>query len=108
VSVEKAKAADYALRAGHRALEQLAPAEAVKYFTHAVEQAGDSETRERAEALIGLGEAQRQTGIAAFRESLLDALLLLSEYGRPAGRGTCARVRSRTRRSNRPVQRELT
>ena len=40
VSVEKAKAADYALKAGQRALENLAPAEAVKYFADAVEQTG--------------------------------------------------------------------
>ena len=32
VSVERAKAADYALKAGQRALESLAPAEAVKYL----------------------------------------------------------------------------
>jgi hypothetical protein len=40
VSVDKAKAADYALKAGQQALENLAPAEAVKYFTDAVEQTG--------------------------------------------------------------------
>ena len=37
VSVDRAKAADYALRAGQRALESLAPAEAVKLFADAVE-----------------------------------------------------------------------
>ena len=61
-SVDKAKAADYALRAGQRALESLAPAEALKLFTDAVELIGDADSRERCEALIGLGEAQRQTG----------------------------------------------
>src|SRR5271169_2010951 len=72
VSVEKAKAADYALKAGQRALENLAPAEAVKYFTDAAEQSGGADSRERCEALIWLGEAERQTGVAAFRESLLE------------------------------------
>ncbi len=81
VSVEKAKAADYALKAGQRALKNLAPAEAVKYLTHAVEQTGGADTRERCEALIGLGEAQRQTGIAAFRDSLLEASRIASELG---------------------------
>ena len=37
VSVDKAKAADYALRAGERALESLAPAEALKLFADAAE-----------------------------------------------------------------------
>ena len=80
-SVEKAKAADYALKAGQRALEQLAPAEAVKYLTDAVEQVGSTATRERAEALIGLGEAQRQTGDGAYRDTLLEAAHIASELG---------------------------
>jgi class 3 adenylate cyclase/tetratricopeptide (TPR) repeat protein len=80
VSVEKAKAGDYALRAGHRALEQLAPAEAVKYFADAVE-LSSANGRERAEALIGLGEAQRQTGDSAYRETLLEASSIASGLG---------------------------
>jgi class 3 adenylate cyclase len=73
VSVNKGKAADYALRAGNRALENLAPAEAVKLFADAVELIGDVHGVERCEALIGLGEALRQSGDAAFRETLLEA-----------------------------------
>jgi len=78
VSLDKAKAADYALRAGQRALESLAPAEAVKLFTDAVELIGDVDGAERCEALIGLGEAQLQTGDAAYRETLLDAARIAS------------------------------
>jgi class 3 adenylate cyclase len=78
VSVDKAKAADYALRAGQRALESLAPAEAVKLFTDAVELSGDVDGAERCEALIGLGEAQLQTGDGAYRETLLDAARIAS------------------------------
>jgi hypothetical protein len=73
VSVDKTKAADYALRAGQRALENLAPAEAVKLFADAVELIGDVDGVERCEALIGLGEARRQSGDAAYRETLLEA-----------------------------------
>jgi class 3 adenylate cyclase len=73
VSVEKGKAADYAIRAGQQALENLAPAEALKLFSDAVELAGSADSRERCEALIGLGTAQRQTGNAAYRETLLEA-----------------------------------
>jgi hypothetical protein len=81
VSVDKAKAADYALKAGQHALEHLAPAEAVKYFTDAIEQTDGADVRERCEALIGLGEAQRQTGVAAYRETLLEAGRIASELG---------------------------
>ena len=73
VPVERAKAADYALKAGQRALQNLAPAEAVKLFADAVSLTGETESRERCEALIGLGEAQRQSGAATHRETLLEA-----------------------------------
>jgi class 3 adenylate cyclase len=78
VSVDKAKAANYALRAGQRALESLAPAEAVKLFADAVELSGDLDSVERCEALIGLGEAQLQSGQAAYRETLLEAARIAS------------------------------
>ncbi len=78
VSVDRAKAADYALRAGRRALESLAPAEAVKLFADAVELTATVDSPERCEALIGLGEAQLQTGDAAYRETLLQASRIAS------------------------------
>jgi predicted ATPase len=95
VSVDKAKAAHYAFEAGRRALDDLAPAEAVKYFTDAVEQIGEVDSRERCEALIGLGEAQLQTGVAAFRETLLEASRIASELrdGELAARASLANNR---------------
>ena len=95
VSVDKAKAADYALKAGQRALESLAPAEAVKLFTDAVELSGDVDSSERCEALIGLGEAQLQTGVAAFGETLLEASRIASELqdGELAARASLANNR---------------
>jgi hypothetical protein len=78
VSVDKSKAVDYAMRAGQQALENLAPAEAVKLFADAVELTADTDSRERCEALIGLGDAQRQTGAAAYRETLLEASRIAS------------------------------
>jgi len=78
VSVDKAKAANYARLAGQRALQSLAPAEAVKLFADAVELMGDPDSAERCEALIGLGEAQLQTGEAAYRETLLEASRIAS------------------------------
>ena len=87
VSVDKAKAADYALRAGQRALESLAPAEAVKLFADAVELIGDVDSAERCEALIGLGEAQLQSG--------------RGRLPRDAARGLADRLRPRGRRARR-------
>ena len=78
ISVDKAKAADYALRAGQRALESLAPAEAVKLFADALELMSDLDSAERCQALIGLGEAQLQSGDAAYRETLLEASRIAS------------------------------
>jgi len=78
VSIDKAKAADYALRAGERALSSLAPADALQLFGDAAELSG-ADTPERCRALVGLGEAQRQVGLAGYRETLLEASRLGSE-----------------------------
>ncbi len=78
VSVDKAKAADYALRAGQRALQSLAPTEALKLFVDAVELTGETDSTERCRALIGLGESQRQTGDASYRETLLEGARIAS------------------------------
>ena len=58
----QAKAAGYSLRAGQRALDSLAPSEAAKLFADALELLGPGDALDRCEALIGLGDAQRQTG----------------------------------------------
>jgi class 3 adenylate cyclase/tetratricopeptide (TPR) repeat protein len=79
-AVDLSKAVTYARMAGERALSELAPDEAVRWFSQAVELAGDRvEPTERCELLIGLGEAQRQSGEAAFRETLLQASRIASE-----------------------------
>lgn len=70
------KAAGYARRAGQAALDALAPDEATRWFRQAVEllDTGSSpDPVERLDALIGLGDAQRQAGDHAYRETLLDA-----------------------------------
>src|SRR5262249_50598764 len=95
VSVDWAKAADYALKAGRQALANLAPALAVKLFSEAVELSGEADSRERCEALIGLGEAQRLTGEAEYRQTLLDASRIASELqdGERAARAALANNR---------------
>jgi tetratricopeptide (TPR) repeat protein len=72
---DSAKAVAYAGLAGARALASLAPAEAVRWYTQALDLLGDAAApdRDRAELLVGLGDAQRQVGIAAYRETLIEA-----------------------------------
>ena len=79
VSVDRSRAAGYSLRAGQRALDSLAPSEAAKLFGDALEMLGSAPSAARSEALIGLGEAQRQTGVPAYRETLLEAAGIAAE-----------------------------
>jgi class 3 adenylate cyclase/tetratricopeptide (TPR) repeat protein len=75
-AVDLDKAVTYARMAGERALHDLAPDEALRWFEQALElrdQSTELDLRERCEILIGLGDAQRQTGDAAYRDTLLEA-----------------------------------
>ena len=76
------KAIHYAQRAGDHALEQLAPDEALRWFGEALVLLGRSAAEDpyrRATLLLGLGEAQRQTGDAEHRATLLAAGRLADE-----------------------------
>jgi hypothetical protein len=78
------KAMTYARRAGEAALKALAPDNAVRYFSQALELAGQGvnvDPAGRIDLLIGLGTAQRQAGIASFRETLLEAARRARELG---------------------------
>jgi class 3 adenylate cyclase len=84
VSADTAKAIHYARRAAERALQQLAPDEAVRWYRKALElfeQAADGQAYERCELLIGLGDALRQTGNPEHRQVLLEAAALAQELG---------------------------
>jgi class 3 adenylate cyclase/tetratricopeptide (TPR) repeat protein len=84
VSSDCAKAIHYARRAAERALQQLAPDEALRWYGQALElhdQAPAGELSEHCELLIGLGEAQRQVGNPEFRQTLLHAAELAQELG---------------------------
>jgi tetratricopeptide (TPR) repeat protein len=84
VSADTAKAIHYARRAADRALEQLAPDEAIRWYQRALElhaQVLSSDRSLRCELLISLGEAQRQIGNPAFRETLLEASELAQQLG---------------------------
>jgi class 3 adenylate cyclase/tetratricopeptide (TPR) repeat protein len=79
---ESSKAATYARLAGDVALGSLAAAEAIRWYEDALGVLAHApEDAERAKCLAGLGEAQRQTGNAAYRETLLDAARLAQAIG---------------------------
>jgi predicted ATPase len=74
-----AKALHYAKLAGARALDQIAPDDAIGWYTQALELVDRDESpdpKERVEILIGLGEAQRQSGVPDYRANLLEAAQL--------------------------------
>ncbi|MGO9343165.1 MAG: ATP-binding protein [Acidimicrobiales bacterium] len=74
--VNTAKAISYARQAGEAALAGLAPDDAVRYFSQALQLAADISDGEpllECDLLMGLGTAQRQAGLPAFRETFLDA-----------------------------------
>jgi class 3 adenylate cyclase len=80
--VEPEKAVTYSRRAGERALAELAPDEAVRWFGQAIElleRSADHDPAERCELAIDLGEAQRQAGQPGYRETLLAAARLAAE-----------------------------
>jgi DNA-binding SARP family transcriptional activator len=88
--VDSTKAISYAQRAGNAALAALAPDEAVRHFSQALELVGQGvhvEPAARIDLLLGLGTAQRQAGIPLFRTTLLEAARRareLSDTGRLA------------------------
>ena len=86
IGTDTSKARHYAQRAADRALTQLAPDEAARWYGKSLELMETSNVHERAqrcELLIGLGEAERQVGDPAFRRTLLQAASLAQELGDP-------------------------
>lgn len=77
------RAVQYAAMAGDQALDQLAPEEALRWYSQALEQldrAPDDPTL-RCRLLIGLGESQRQTGDSDHLAVLLAAADLAIDLG---------------------------
>jgi predicted ATPase len=73
-AVDLPKAVDYARLAGEHALAELAPDEAVRWFTQGLELlATQPESELRRELLVLLGDAQRQAGDSSYRTTLLEA-----------------------------------
>ncbi|MHB8671732.1 MAG: ATP-binding protein, partial [Acidimicrobiales bacterium] len=80
--VDTEKAVAYARQAGEAALTALAPEDAVRWFSQALELSGQHVDPLLAiDVLIGLGNAQCQAGIPDYRETLLDAARRARELG---------------------------
>jgi class 3 adenylate cyclase/tetratricopeptide (TPR) repeat protein len=78
------KAAEHSIKAGERALDALAPAEALEWFQRAIEvldQTSDADPSQRCDAVTGLGDAQRQLGDPEYGDTLLEACELAKELG---------------------------
>ena len=107
------KAISYAQLAGDRALAQLAPDEALRWYRDALDlldRSGGDDSVRRAALLLGFGDAQTQLGDPAHRETLLAAGRLADEIGaidilvhaalaqQPRVEQHCGRCRPRPRR----------
>jgi len=74
--VDLTKAIDYSRQAADAALKSLAPDDALRYYSQALDLLGRADERDEKlelELRIGLGTAQRQTGDPTFRDTLLGA-----------------------------------
>jgi class 3 adenylate cyclase len=82
-SADVMKALTYCKMAGDQALAQLAPADALGWFTQALDLYPQVPSDEglHCDLLIGLGTAQRQTGDPAHRQVLLDAAAIAQTLG---------------------------
>jgi class 3 adenylate cyclase/DNA polymerase III delta prime subunit len=81
---DSAKAIEYAVLAGERALDRLAPDEALRWYTQAQDLLASGsapDDHERVRVLVGLGDAQRQVGSPAYRGTLLEAAHLAQRIG---------------------------
>jgi class 3 adenylate cyclase/tetratricopeptide (TPR) repeat protein len=82
--VDLAKAIGYSRQAGDAALGALAPADALRYYSQALDlcaQATEPDPVQSIDLAIGLGTAQRQTGDPAFRDTLLGASRRAADLG---------------------------
>jgi class 3 adenylate cyclase len=81
---DRAKALDYSRQAADAALLALAPGDALRYYTQALDLYGEVDDPDRAleiDLRTGIGIAQRQTGDPAFRETLLGASHQAADIG---------------------------
>jgi len=84
-AADATKALSYSKMAGDQALVQLAPADALGWYTRALDLYGQVASDETlgCDLLIGLGTAQRQTGDPAHRKTFLEAAAIAKGLGDP-------------------------
>jgi class 3 adenylate cyclase/tetratricopeptide (TPR) repeat protein len=83
---EVTKAIEYARAAGDAALDKLAPDEALRWYRQAldlVDRQPDADLPARCALLVGIGDAQRQTGDPAYAETLFAAGRLARQLDEP-------------------------
>jgi len=82
--VDAERAVRSVCRAGDRALDALAPDEALRWYREALElldDAPDPDRGLRCRILVSMGTAQKQVGDPAYRETLLEAASLAQQVG---------------------------
>ena len=82
--IDLTKAIGYSKQAGDSALVALAPADALRHYTQALDlypQVTDPDLTLGVDLAIGLGTAQRQTGDPGFRDTLLGAARQAADLG---------------------------
>ena len=82
--VDLAKAIDYSRQAGDVALSALAPDDALAYYLQALDllmRLDHPDPQQELDLKIGLGTAQRQTGDASFRETLIGVARMAESVG---------------------------
>ncbi len=80
-AADTARAVDYAIRAGDRALTQLAHDEALAYNHQALELLVSQDDPRRLELLISLGDAERRAGDPVHRQTLLEVARVAQRHG---------------------------
>jgi class 3 adenylate cyclase/tetratricopeptide (TPR) repeat protein len=102
------KIVDYATRAGRRALEQLGPDAAARFFIQALEHLGpDRHSTFGLDLQIDLGAAQHQTGAPEARETLIGAARLARRLAEPRQEARALLTLSRLWPSLKAVDEEL-
>lgn len=101
--VDSQRAIHYSHMAGERALEALAPDEALRWFGSALELLDEShepDLRLRCGLLVSLGTAQKQAGVPDYRETLLEAAGLARRVGDDSSLVAAALINNRGYHSN--------
>lgn len=105
------KALNYARLAGEAAMAALAPDDAVRWYSQALElqeRLAQDDVATRCDLLVGLGDAQRTAGMPQHRETLLQAFGIAERQDDPARMAAAAIAMTRPGSAMRDTDDELT